>query len=938
MLKVYISPFANDGILRVIEAQYEHLPKFGVEPTKNLYEADVICNHGTMLDEVAGVPSVHVGHGAYWSRQPWGDGFMEVNRDVVETMRHAVAWTVPSEWVNTAIRRGGYFYPEVVYHGIDGKDFLPSKKHDNYILWNKARTDYVSTPKDVMEVARIMSDRQFVSTFGIPDANLKIVGAQPHPQMKKLVSEAGVYLATVRETFGIGTLEALAYGIPVAGFNWGGNSEIIIQGKTGYLAPPGDYKALAECIELCIANRETLSKNAIEDARTRWKWEPRIEQYANIFKRVYARYHNNNPKVSVIVTAYKLDQYLPACLDSIMRQTYMDFECLVIDDASLDSTRMIVSDYAKRDKRIRYIPTPNNFGLVGARNFGLSNSSGNYIRHMDADDFLADNALELEVAALDTDRGVDIVYGHLEVVRTDGSRVLQNGEPVRGGWPENEFSWYRQMAHLNQLPSCVMARREVYERSGGYRERMKRNEDAEFWCRVTSLGFRAKKFTQAVTYFHRERPDSKGAVEWEKEGSEPDWTAWFPWRMGASDYRTARDVLRRRGDSPKNSYLVPFGAQGKPPQGLRFWYVHDHAYPVVSIVVTVGPGHKQYLLDALDSIQAQNYPDWECIVVNDTGAPWSEDIMGAPWAKVVNMDGNRGASAARNEGYKHTKGKYIVWMDADDYWMPWFLEKMVGYAEVNSGVIYSDFLMQETEKSLKIYRYATDFNSKALQSGCATPGTSVLIPRFIVDAVVESQGGWDTEIEGLEDWDMQVAICAAGFCFYHIPEPLFVYRIYSSTKRDADFKKRDTIGKYVEKKWNLKERKMCGCTSSKIPKTTTPSSMLSASGNFTTQSIAAVIGNDGKDKSQKVTIEYLGDSVGTFGIKSKFARGMDNQFVTYRFGNNDQHRIHWVFLGDAEWLVGLNDGMARPLYRILSSAPVEDANDPAAFVGVPITA
>lgn len=932
MINVYISPFATDGILRVVEAQYEHLPKFGIKPTRNLREADVICNHGTMLDKMRGVPLVNCNHGLYWSRQPWGDDFMEVNREVVESMRQSDALTVPSKWVNTAVRRGGYWYPETVYHGIDGDKFLPSKNHEDYILWPKARTDFVSTPTDVMSVAKILQNRQFISTFGHADTNLKIIGTQPHATMKKLVSEAGVYLATVRETFGVGTLEALAYGIPIAGFDWGGNSEIILQGETGYLAPPGDYKALAECIELCFENRERLSKNAIEDARTRWKWEPRIKQYADIFKRVYARNNNGGPKVSVIVTAYKLDQYLPVCLDSILRQTYDDFECIVVDDANLDSTRMIVGDYEKRDNRFRYVATPNNFGLVGARNYGLSCSSGKYIRHVDADDYLADNALGLEATTLDADRAVDIVYGHLEVIHPDGSRDIQHGEPVRGGWPEEKFNWYRQMAHLNQLPSCVMARREVYERSGGYRERMKRNEDAEFWCRVTSLGFRAKKFTQAVTYFHRQRPDSKGALEWDTEGSEPDWTQWFPWRMGAGDYRSAQDVFRKRGETPKNSHLVPFGAQGNPPAGLRFWYVHDYAYPVVSIVVTCGPSHRHYLLDALDSIQAQTYIDWECVVVNDTGEKWPDDIMGAPWAKVVNMNGNQGASAARNEGYKHTKGKYIVWMDADDYWTPWFLEKMVGYAESNTnGVIYSDFLMQETEKSMKIYRYAPDFNPVALQSGCATPGSSILIPRKVVDAVIENQGGWDTEIRGLEDWDYQIAICAAGFCFYHIPEPLFIYRMYSSTKRDTDFQKRDKIGEYIEKKWKPKERKMCGCQTAKKPKANTPSSMLSSSGNFTDQSIKSVV--DPQNKSQMVAVEYLGPIAETFSITSKMDRN-----IKYRFGGNDLHRIRSVFLGDAEWLIGMRDGNGRPLYRILSNAPIENVNDPAAFVGIPITA
>ncbi len=75
MVKIFISPMANDGILRVVEAQIEHLPKFGIELVANPGEADVICNHGTALYEVPGIPSVSIGHGLYWSRQPWGDDF-----------------------------------------------------------------------------------------------------------------------------------------------------------------------------------------------------------------------------------------------------------------------------------------------------------------------------------------------------------------------------------------------------------------------------------------------------------------------------------------------------------------------------------------------------------------------------------------------------------------------------------------------------------------------------------------------------------------------------------------------------------------------------------------------------------------------------------------------------------------------------------------------
>ena len=941
-IRVFLSNTSIDGIARVVEAMRKHLPSFGVQTTSNIHEADIICNHGAELNEVPGVPSVSVNHGLMWSRQPWGDDFHDVNRWAVESMRHAVAHTAPSNWVNVAIRRGGFFYPETVYHGVDAELFHPVQEHAGYIAWAKARADYVSDPEDVFRprepmrsVAPYLPNREFRSTIGHQSSNVRVVGPMRHADMKDFISNAGVYLATVRETFGIATLEALASGVPVAGFGWGGNSEIIIQGETGYLAPPGDYKALAECIELCLLERARLSRNCVEDARTRWGWAPRIEQYANIFKRVHERYNqNSDPKVSVIVTAYRLDEYLPKCLDSVLEQTMPDFECIVVDDANLPSTKQIVSDYARRDQRFRYFATPQNLGLVGARNYGLSASCGKYIRHVDADDYLAPNALELETNALDQDWGVHIVYGHLEVTRSDGSRVVQNGEPVRSGWPEEQFKWHYQMSHLNQLPSCVMARREVYERSGGFRERMTRNEDAEFWCRVTSLGFRAKKITQAVTYFHRERHDSKGATEWNEKGPEPDWTAFFPWRWGAHDFQSGMDVLRSRGDRPRNIHLVPFGAQGEPPKGQRFWYVMDYAYPVVSVIVTVGPGHQKYLIDALDSIQAQTFPDWECVVVNDTGTAWESDIMGAPYARVVNMPGNQGVSAARNEGLKHARGRFVVWMDADDYWLPWFLERMVLYAENNNGVIYPDIFVSDTPESFKVNKYAEFDCNRVMGNTMQYPGSSILYPRQIAEAMVKYYGGYDSNAPGMEDWIHQIGVHILGFCAFHVPEPLFVYRTFTTTKREKDYGKIEQILEYINQKYapyrTGEKHLMCGCSNTKTPPGNMPESLMTSSGNFERSSIMQLTDKDSKE--QMVMVEYVGPNTSAFTINSRSAPQ-----VSYRFANNEYHRTKAVLVGDVPFLLSLNTAGRRD-FQLVTNAAAPDAHDPAVFLGHPITA
>ena len=935
MIRVYISPDYdrskpqqdNGGIRRVVEAELDHLGKFDIQIVHNPGEANIIQNHGASQVFVPGIPIVHTGHGLYWSRQPWGEGHQEVNAEVVKAMQMAVAHTVPSEWVNRAVRRGGLWYPEVVYHGVDAETFTPGT-NQNYVLSNKARADYVSDPNDLMRVSQLLPSVQFRTTVGRDAVNVKLLGVLSHEMMRQTVADAGVYLCTARETFGIGTLEAMACGVPVAGWDWGGQQEIIIPGVTGYLAPPGDFPALAECIQKCMNERERLGANARQDAIARWGWEPRIQQYAEIFKRIHKSHSAPHPKVSLVITTYKLDQYLPACLDSVSKQTFEDFECLVVDDVPADSTKIIVAKYTEKDKRIRYCPVLSNLGLPGARNYGLHLSRGAYIRHLDADDWLAENALALEAEFLDKNPAFHIAYGHLEVVNPDGSRIVdRQGFVERSSWPSEQFDWLMQMAHLNQLPSCVMMRREVQERVGGYRTRAKRNEDADFWCRTTSLGFRAAKFTQAVTYFHRNRPDSKGSVEWKDEGAERDWTAWFPWRVGSASFSEARDVLRKIGGSHPVSHLVPFGAQGKPAT-RKFWYVHDYAYPVVSVIVTCGPGHKPYLIDALDSLQAQSYPDWECIVVNDTGEKWDPDILGAPWTKVINMDGNQGASAARNAGFPHTRGKFIVWMDADDYWMPWFLDRMVVFAENNDGVIFSD-LIQEKEGKFEIYRYE-EFDQSRVALSMRYPGSSVLTPRKIVQAVLDKQGGWDREIQGMEDWDFQIAVHDLGFCAYHIPEPLFVYRLNTSTKREKDYARIEEIREFMDVKWKKYRKdgiKMgCGCQPKKNPKNRSGST-LSSSGDFPQSSGIAQEGAG----EQMVNLEYVGPMEQTFSIRSRVDPG-----ITYRFGNNPSHRIRTVFLEDAEYLIAQRNGQDLAFYRVVSLGQGQDENNPANFIGQPI--
>lgn len=98
--------------------------------------------------------------------------------------------------------------------------------------------------------------------------------------------------------------------------------------------------------------------------------------------------------ISIIVPVYNVEPYLSFCLDSILQQTYKDYEVILIDDGSTDSSGRICEDYCKKDKRFRVIHQ-NNQGLSGARNTGLSVVNGDYFCFIDSDDYIHPRMIEI---------------------------------------------------------------------------------------------------------------------------------------------------------------------------------------------------------------------------------------------------------------------------------------------------------------------------------------------------------------------------------------------------------------------------------------------------------------------------------------------------------------------------------------------------------------
>ena len=115
-----------------------------------------------------------------------------------------------------------------------------------------------------------------------------------------------------------------------------------------------------------------------------------------------------NPKVSVIVPVYNVEKYLHRCIDSILAQSFTDFELLLVNDGSKDKSGEICDEYAAKDSRVRVFHKENG-GVTSARKLGFDSSVGEYVLFVDSDDYLDKDGIASLVSLSDDD--VDIIIG-----------------------------------------------------------------------------------------------------------------------------------------------------------------------------------------------------------------------------------------------------------------------------------------------------------------------------------------------------------------------------------------------------------------------------------------------------------------------------------------------------------------------------------------------
>ena len=155
----------------------------------------------------------------------------------------------------------------------------------------------------------------------------------------------------------------------------------------------------------------------------------------------------SNPKISVIIPVYNVEKYIKRCLDSLLNQTFKDFEVVVVNDATPDQSMVFVEDFLKKWEKVTIVEHEKNMGLMWTRRTGYQAAKGDYFVFLDSDDWLPDNALEIFQKEI-IKTNADIVCGAYTIMNDEGPvNIKQNqlnygntSEAVCKSMLKNEFS------------------------------------------------------------------------------------------------------------------------------------------------------------------------------------------------------------------------------------------------------------------------------------------------------------------------------------------------------------------------------------------------------------------------------------------------------------------------------------------------------------------
>jgi len=482
------------------------------------------------------------------------------------------------------------------------------------------------------------------------------------------------------------------------------------------------YKKFPEYVKLFITPEEfkfhletmILEKKKRMDFQSN---EEVLRKWIDVFSIVKER----TPTVSVITAVYNAEKTLAQTIESVLSQTFEDFEYILVDDCSNDRSLQIMEEYARKDSRIKILKNKTNLKQAKTRNRAIRESKGKYIANIDSDDLMKKDKLEKQVKFMEKNPNVDICYTGYTVIDKDGN-IISDVEPLE--WDEERMLNKQNLLNNN----TIMMRRGVF-----YDGNWEYADDYSTWLSALKVGKKIRPLKENLTYY-RVYPESK-------------------WHSHLKECEEEKNAI------------------------IDYWKKFDVSKPIVSIIMPTY-NRPRLIRKAIESVLCQTFPKFELVVVNDGGMNIQHLIDSYKDKRIKYINKNHGGlSSALNVGIRNAKGKYVAYLDDDDLLKSNHLE--VGLKELEKGEVDLVYTICDriTAAGKFISRYDNAFNSEIMNyDGNLFPTCSVIHKKELI----EKCGWFDESLPTHMDWDMWKKFVKSGVNFKHIPIHTSYYVIHGN--------------------------------------------------------------------------------------------------------------------------------------------------------------
>jgi len=449
--------------------------------------------------------------------------------------------------------------------------------------------------------------------------------------------------------------------------------------------------------------------------------------------------------------AYNPGAFLREAIDSVRSQSFSNWELIIVDDASSDTTHSICEHYQRIDRRIKVIKNSSRRGIAKSRNQAVQLSVGSYLALQDSDDFSHPLRFSKQLAFLRHHYQYGLIGTQAYQVDIHSHHQRTMDKPAAS----------ELIYHLSPLDNCfvngsIMMKRSVYNHVGGYNEHLHYKTGLEDYY----FNFLVSQHTKTTNlperlYYHRFNPFS---------------TIQSNFRY----YTTEANHLRKRIARELKSQ-------------------HTLIQPAVSVIIP-NYNYSKYLSQSIESVINQTHRPIDLIIIDDcsndsSGALVSKYQRHHSFIRLIRHRKHQGLSAARNTGIKHSFGTYLAFLDSDDWWEPDKLTLQLNkISSTGVGIVYSHTHTydQETHRIIgldKAYLKGKVFNELLEGNRLKGSASGVLVKKDLF----HQSGNFRTILPAVEDWDLWLRLTAITKVDF-VSKPLVTIRTHSKSVQTNQLK------------------------------------------------------------------------------------------------------------------------------------------------------